>query len=175
MNLEGLSRDQGGRSSSGLPFRRWRKVRSQGCSPLRPEPDRCVSSECFESCGRWPLSLPVDRIDRPGDALHSVAFLLLATYSRLGGARPPSMQGLARQLADSRRVARGTCTAYSSRLGDQPRAVLRIARCRSAREHPRPAPTCPSRSRFCASAVILGVDTTHQTRTCSAFEPRNSP
>jgi hypothetical protein len=55
--------------------------------------------------------------------LHSVAFLLLATYSRLGAARPPSMQPLARQLADRRPVARGTFAAYASRLGDQPRSA----------------------------------------------------
>jgi hypothetical protein len=83
LHLEGLSRDQGGQTSSGLPFRRWRKVSSQGCSPLRPDPDRCASSAVLRYlAARGPLSFPVDRIDRPGDALHSVAFLLVASLLR---------------------------------------------------------------------------------------------
>ena len=61
MHLEGLSRDQGDQTSSGLPFRRWRKVCSQGCSPLRPDPDRCVSSEVLRIAagGRFHFRLTV--------------------------------------------------------------------------------------------------------------------
>jgi hypothetical protein len=76
LHLEGLSRDQGGQTSSGLPFRRWRKVCSQGCPPLRRNRTAARRPRCLVSGGQWPLSLPVDCLDRPGDAFLASPFCL---------------------------------------------------------------------------------------------------
>jgi hypothetical protein len=150
LHLEGLSRDQGGQTSSGLPFRRWRKVCSQGCPPLRRNRTAARRPRCLVSGGQWPLSLPVDCLDRPGDAFLASPFclwrrgvVLVRDETRTAAFSSPRHPPLPCPPCHPR-------AALSSRFCDAPRRLARIPGIQSTLHARRPRAAVSTSLAVCA-------------------------